>query len=268
MSGPPGTLKEYEEANVEGTLRLARLCARAGVKNLVYVSSLSVYENPRGRNRYLDESTAYDERAADRGIYTQSKLGADKALLEYVNHRNGKPASLRVIVLRPGTIYGPGAPLPIGRFKLPSSNHRPVIAGSHRVPMPLTYVDNLIDVMVAAARSQIPTGSIFNVVDSPEMDQGEVTRTLRKVSGGRIRPIHLPYPMVWTMMLGVDLLSLARKRTPGTARFRLKRTLADMRFTCTAARKELGWEPQVSLSEGLSRVLEASTETHFDAKPK
>ncbi|HZI86610.1 MAG TPA: NAD-dependent epimerase/dehydratase family protein, partial [Pyrinomonadaceae bacterium] len=151
MAGPPGSLKEYEEANVEGTLNLAKLGAQAGVRNFVYVSSLSVYENPRGRHRYLNESTAYDRRAADRGSYSQSKLRADKALLEYAT--NGTPASLRIVVMRPGTIYGPGAPLPIGRLQLTSSNRRPIIAGSHRVPMPLTYVDNLIDAMLAAAGS-------------------------------------------------------------------------------------------------------------------
>lgn len=263
MSGPPGTLKEYEEANVEGTLRLARLCAQAGVKNLVYVSSLSVYENPRGANRYLDESTAYDRRAADRGIYTQSKLGADRALLEYTNHRNGRPAGPRVIVLRPGTIYGPGAPLPLGRLKLPSPSHKPIIAGSRRVPMPLTYVDNLIDAMLAAARSEVPTGGIFNVVDSAETDQGEVCRALREISGGRIRPLLVPCGVVWLMMLGIDVLSLVRNGSLGTARYRLRRTLADMRFKCTAARKELCWEPRVSLVEGLRRVLADSTETPF-----
>jgi hypothetical protein len=41
-------------------------------------------------------------------------------------------------------------------------------------------------------------------------DQGEVTRVLREVSAGRIQLVFLPYPIIWVMMLGIDLHSLVR----------------------------------------------------------
>jgi nucleoside-diphosphate-sugar epimerase/predicted dehydrogenase len=260
MVGPPGSLEDYERANVKATLSLAQLAVAAGVKNLIYVSSLSVYGSVPGSNGYLDESAPYDPRAKERGVYTQTKLEADKALLEFVTRQNGH-GTPRIIVLRPGSIYGPGASIPMGRFKLPSSARWPIIAGSRRVPVPLTYIDNMIDALLAAVRSNVPTGSIYNVVDLADLDQGQLFRVLREVSAGSIRPVFLPYSFVWLMMLGVDVVSLVRHGKLGTARFRLKRTLADMRFTCTAARKELGWEPRISLTDGLTRTLSASTET-------
>jgi nucleoside-diphosphate-sugar epimerase/predicted dehydrogenase len=255
LTDPPGSIEDYEEVNVKGTVRLASLAAEAGVKHLIYISSLMVYGNPSGHTSYLDETAPYDRRAVDRGVYTQSKLAAEKALLEYVAEHN-RP---RVVVLRAGTIYGPGAKLPVGRFQLPSPSKRPVIAGSRRVPMPLTYIDNLIDAMLAAARSEVPTGSVYNIVDSADANQGKVARTLCEVSQGRIQPLFLSYAFVWTLMLSIDLLSLMRQSKLGTARFRLKRTLANMRFKCSAARKDLGWEPRVSLADGLARAVEAST---------
>jgi nucleoside-diphosphate-sugar epimerase len=254
LAGPPGSLEDYVKANVQGTVRLAQLAAEAGVKTLVYISSLSVYARPKGHTPYLDETGDYDARAIDRGVYTQSKLAADQALLDYVAG-HAKP---RVIILRPGTIYGPGAKLPVGRFPLPSSNRRPIIAGSRRVPMPLVYVDNLVDAMLAAAGSDSRSGSVYNVVDSAETDQGDVARTLDEVTRGRIRSVFLPYFVVWTMMLGVDLFTLVRRGKLGTTRFRLSRTLANMRFKCTAARKDLEWEPRVTLADGLARTLQAS----------
>ena len=251
LCGPPGTLEEYENANVRGTLRLVRLAAEAGVKNFVYVSSMSVYAAPQGSSPILDETSPYDERAAERGAYTRSKLAADAAVLDYARHH----ASPRIIVLRPGTIYGPGAKLPVGRFQLPSSGARPVIAGSRRVLAGLVYVDDVVDAMLAAAVSDVPTGSVYNLVDSANCDQEEVARTLREITGGRIRPLFAPYPLVWAAMLGLDLLSLVRHRKLGTARYRLQRTLAPMKFECEAARKDLGWRPRVTLAEGLARVL-------------
>jgi nucleoside-diphosphate-sugar epimerase/predicted dehydrogenase len=261
LCGPPGSLEEYEDANVRGTLRLLRLAAEAGVKNFVYVSSMSVYAAPPGPDPLLDETSPYDERAAERGAYTRSKLAADAAVLEYARGN----AAPRVIVLRPGTIYGPGAKLPVGRFQLPSSNARPLIAGSRRVTAGLVYVDDVVDALLAAAVSDVPTGSVYNLADSANHDQEELARTLREVTGGRIRPLFAPYPLVWAAMLAVDLLALVRHRKLGTARYRLRRTLAPMRFECTAARKDLGWRPRVTLREGLARALNGDTQLPANA---
>lgn len=257
LCGAPGTLKEYEEANVEGTLRLLQLSADAGVRNFVYVSSMSVYGTPRDPNSSLDESAPMDERAPERGAYTRSKLAADRAVLDFARrHRTRAHRWPRVIVLRPGTIYGPGAKVPVGRFQLPSPNARPLVVGSPRIPAGLVYVDDVVDGMLAAAQSDVPTGSVYNLVDSADCDQEQLARTLHQVSGGKIRPRFAPYPLVWSLMLGVDLISLVRQRKLGTARYRLERTLAPMRFECAAARRDLGWQPRVSLAVGLARVLD------------
>ena len=253
MAGAPGSLEDYEEANVRGTLRVAEAAAAAGVKTLVYVSSISVYALPSG-NRYLDERAPYDRRAVERGVYTQSKLGADQELLAWAARH---PAP-RVVVLRPGTIYGPGVALPIGRLGLPSPfRGRPVVAGSGGVPMPLAYVDNVVDALFAAAASAAPSGSVFNVVDDPEWNQAAVAKALARVSGGEIRPLFAPYPLVWLMMLGLDLVSAVRTRKLGTARYRLARTVADMRYASLAAREQLAWAPRVGLEEGLAATLAA-----------
>jgi 2-alkyl-3-oxoalkanoate reductase len=119
--------------------------------------------------------------------------------------------------------------------------------------------------MLAAARSLAPTGRVYNLINSAECTQGELARTLTEITGGRVRPIFAPYPLVWGAMLGVDLLSLARHRKLGTARYRLKRTLAPMRFECTAARQELGWRPRVPLATGLARAFDY--ETRLGSRP-
>ncbi len=252
LCGVPGSLREYEEVNVAATMRLLRLASQCGVKNFVYVSSMSVYAAPEASDSLLDESAPLEPRSSERGAYTQSKLAADQAVLDYARQHRLP----RIIVLRPGTIYGPGAKLPLGRFQLPSSNARPILAGSPHIPAGLVYVDDVIEAMLAAAQSNVPSGRVYNVTDPGQCSQEELARALSQVSGGRIRPLFAPYPLVWTAMFGVDLLSLVRHRKLGTARYRLHRTLAPMRFECSAARKDLGWRPRVPLALGLARTLD------------
>ena len=96
--------------------------------------------------------------------------------------------------------------------------------------MNLVHIDNIIDAMLAAANSDVDTGSVYNVVDS-DLDQGGLARALGEVTQGDPQPIFVPYIVVWSMMLGVDLLSLLRRHKLGTARYRLARTLANMRFS-------------------------------------
>ncbi len=257
--GSPSSPEEYKRVNVDGTLRVANLAAEAGVKRLVYLSSIGVYATAGRFHGDIDESFPYDARAAERGPYTQTKLEAERALLDWVRSH----PSVRVVILRPGTIYGPGAELPVGRLKLPSSNARPFVAGGGGVPMPLAYVANVVDAMLAAAGVDVPTGSVFNVVDAPDADQGAVRRALRTASNGRIRPVFVPYPIVWSLMLALDFLSAARGKGVGTNRYRLKRTLAPMRFPSLAARGTLGWRPRVAIEEGLRLTLDATRETPF-----
>jgi nucleoside-diphosphate-sugar epimerase/predicted dehydrogenase len=251
LCGAPGSLQDYQRVNVEGTSRLLRLAAAAGVKNFIYLSSMSVYAAPDDPRSALDESSPLDSRAGERGSYTQSKLAAEQEVLEFARQHRWP----RVIVLRPGTLYGPGAKLPTGRFQLPSPEARPIVVGSSTVPAGLVYVDDVVEAMLAAAHSNVPSGSVYNLVEAPDCDQAELARTLTQVTGGRVRPVFAPYPVVWTAMLAVDLLTLARQRKLGTARYRLKRTLAPMRFACEAARRDLGWRPRVPLATGLTRAL-------------
>jgi 2-alkyl-3-oxoalkanoate reductase len=251
LCGAPGSLSEYQDTNVEGTKRLLRLATECGVRNFIYLSSMSVYAAPDADDPVLDERAPLEPRAGERGSYTQSKLAAETAVLDYASQHRFP----RIVVLRPGTLYGPGAKPPFGRFQLPSPTSRPILAGSRRIPAGLVYVDDVVEAMLAAARSAVPSGSVYNLVDRTECDQEELARTLEQVSEGRIRPLFAPYPLVWTAMLGVDLLSFARYRRMGTARYRLHRTLAPMRFDCAAARKDLDWQPRVPLTLGLARTL-------------
>ena len=64
--------------------------------------------------------------------------------------------------------------------------------------------------------------------------------------------------MVYLLALGVECLGKILKRSVPLTRYRLQSALAPIAFDCTAAKKELGWEPRVGVEEGLQRTLAQS----------
>ena len=92
-----------------GTERVLTACLRHGVGRVVYASSLAVY-GPVASGERIDEDTPYDESPHLRDFYAESKIVADQFVV-YVRTRSN---ALPITIIRPGIIYGPGKPLPVG----------------------------------------------------------------------------------------------------------------------------------------------------------
>jgi len=104
LAGPPSVAESFRRAtayariHVEGTAALLQACRAAAVQKLIYVSSAQVYGNPT-RNPVPE-----DHPLSPRSPYAAVKLGAEK-LVEAQAHAFG----LKAVVLRPFSLYGPGA---------------------------------------------------------------------------------------------------------------------------------------------------------------
>ncbi len=247
----PGSLEDYRRVNVRGTLELLRAAAAEGVETFLHVSSIGVYGLPQRPGMDVHEDAPLDPRSSERGAYTQSKVEAEHEVSRFVRE-NPRP---RVIVLRPGTLYGPGAPCPGGRWMLGKMGRLWLVAGPGRLRLPLAYVDNVVDAMIAAWRSAASSGTIFNIVDDPDLTQRHFASVLRQRTRDRVRVVFVPPLWLTAASIGLDTLLWLRRGRGGTVRYRIRRTLADMRFPCLPARNELGWTPRVSLEEGIERTV-------------
>ena len=116
--------------------------------------------------------------------------------------------------------------------------------------------------MLAADQSAVLSGEVFNAVTTPSGIRGWSRARSPRSAVGSCASLFLPYPVVWSLMLAVDLLSSgARPRhghralSPGAhaRRYALPRA---------AARQDLGWSPRVGLEAGLASTLAAQ-----DPKP-
>lgn len=232
-------LAAFWAVNVEGTERLARQAAEAGVNRLVYLSSIKVN----------GESTEYDHQGrnlafSERDVpVPQDPYGVSKWEAEQALHRVSEEAGIEVVVVRPPLVYGPGVkanfsrllhwvdkgiPLPLARV----DNRRSLLA-----------LDNLVDFLVRCVDHPAAAGETFLVADGEDLSTPEL---IRKIAAQMGRPARLaPFPS------GLMRL-VARLLGKGAV---VNRLCGSLQVDIGKARQVLGWKPPVSVDEGLNKTV-------------
>jgi 2-alkyl-3-oxoalkanoate reductase len=249
---PTGRWVDFLEVNVLGTERVIQAALEHGVRRIVHVSSIGVY-GPRPAGVVITEDDGYDPNPRARGFYTQSKIEADRIALWYAHER-----AAPLTVIRPATIYGPGGKEALVRagVRLGRLN---VVFGDGSNPLPLVYVDNVVDALVLTARSDTGDGRAYNIVDDDEVSQRMYVEHMGQALGVQQSTVYLPLPAVRVLAGGADLAraALRGRRSPQGLFHRITRSLQSVRYDTSCAKKELAWHPRVSFEEALKRMRDA-----------
>lgn len=227
-------LEAFRKVNVEGTLNLARQAAAAGVRRLIFISSIGVNgaETSGAPFSHLDTPAPHSPYAVSKH---EAELGLQKL---------AEDTGMEVVTIRPPLIYGPNAP---GNF---GSLMRWLMRG---VPLPLGCVnqnrrsfvalDNLVDLIMTCVRHPRAGNQIFLVSD---VENVSTTQLLKKMGKAMNRSVCLlPVP---TGLLGLMASLLGKK---GMAQSLLGSLELDIRNTCEV----LNWNPPISIDEGLRRAV-------------
>jgi len=239
---------EYQSGTIWGTRNVIDACERHGVRRLVYVSSLSVLDHAGHRPGVpVTESAPYEPYPEKRGLYTQTKLEAERMVLEAAAARR-----VHAVVLRPGQIYGPGAEKvpPSGTIAIAG---RWLVVGSGDNHIPLVYLDNVVDALMLAGSGDLPDGSVFQLVDPQGLTQRAYVNYARRA--GRIRASYVPPWLLKVAGFGVELLGKGLKRTVPLTPYRVRSITPLWPCDCTAAHTILGWRPRVTIQEGMAKTF-------------
>ena len=243
---------EFSSGTIWGTRNVIDACERHGVKKLIYVSSMTVHDHAGHRPGVpVNESSPYEPHAERRGLYTQTKLQAERMVLEAAAQNR-----IRVVLLRPGQIYGPGAEkVPPGGTLAIAGRWLVVGAGNRCVPF--VYVENVVDALLLAAEKDVPNGTIFQLVDDGAIRQNEYIEWVRR-SGRPVRVSHVPAWFLMCAAWGVQLLGKILKRPVPLTPYRVRSLTPLWPCDCTAAHRQLGWQSRYTLQEGLARTFPAA----------
>jgi UDP-glucose 4-epimerase len=216
---------EYNAVNVGGTVSLMEAIRDVGVRRVIFISSGAVYGDQR--EQPLKETAIPNPRSP----YAVSKLAA-----EYYVRTIGGLWNIETVILRVFNAYGPGQHLP--------ASHPPVIPNFLRQAMrggtlvmhsngqqtrDYIFLDDTVRAMVAAATAPGASNQIINVGTGVETSVRELVRLALQVTNSRVEIMENP------------------RTDPGVARM-----CADL----TLAREKLGFQPHISLLEGLRLTLE------------
>ena len=146
-----GGWPEHKGGTVVGTQNVIDACKKHGVKQLVHISSMSVIDWAGiGGQRPGHRGRARSSRAPDeRGAYTRAKLEA-----EQLGRRGGDARACPCVILRPGQIFGGGIPLINGAVAR-NAGGRWLVLGDGKLELPLVYIDDVVDAIMAAVDKQL-----------------------------------------------------------------------------------------------------------------
>ena len=240
-----GWREDFEAGTIWGTRNVIDACLRHGVKRLIYVSSLGVLDVAGHVDGVaVTEASPVEPNPDLRGLYTQTKLEAERLVLAAISERG-----LQAVVIRPGQIFGPGAEsvTPNGVIKLAGQW---IVAGGGKRLLPLVYVEDVVDGLLAAETAPEAAGKTIHLIDPAPISQNDYLESCRPALGRT--PIRRT-PVAFLMFAGwmCDVLSGVMKRSLPLSRYKIRALKPLSPTDVSLAKQVLGWTPAVGSKQGL-----------------
>lgn len=226
----PDPLQAFRRVNVEGSRSLALAAAAAGVRRLVFVSSLKVHGEQTGPGHPF--SADMPPRPED--AYGLSKWEAEQALSE-VSSATG----VELVVVRPPLIYGPGAKANFLRLVRWVARGWPLPFGAIDNRRSLLALGNLTDLLQLCTVHPHAAGQVFLASDDHDLSTPEL---IRCIAGALERPARLwPVPVPW--------LRTAGRWTGRSEQF--ERLIGSLQVNIGHTKEVLGWTPRLTVDRAM-----------------
>lgn len=226
-------LAEFRLVNVLGTEHLARSAAAAGVKRLVYVSSIGVNGASTPAQPFSENDVVQPH-----SPYALSKWEAEQAL-QKISAETG----LEVVIVRPPLVYGANAK---GNFATLLSVVRrglPLPFKNVRNLRSFIYVDNLADALIVCATHKNAAGKTFLVSDGEDISLSDLLLKLSMLLDRKPRLFGLPKWALRFLFCSVGKSELMNK------------LIDSLQIDSSKIREQLNWQPPYSLDEGLRATV-------------
>lgn len=253
LSSAWGTRKDFFDINVEGTQNVVDGCRAAEVQRLVHISSPSVMTRPVPQLG-LRESDPLPTSFVS--LYSETKKLAEDRVNEAINH--GLPA----VILRPKAIYGPGDNAIFPRLIEAARRKRLPRIGDGETVTDITHVDDVVRAIRLALVRPEALGHTYCITGNREVRIWDLIGDLLARLGYDPPAKHLSLNKALTIARVLELLwrVLPLPGEPPLTTYKAGILGISQTYDTTAAERDLGYAPEVSLESGMASVLHALQE--------
>lgn len=239
-------LNFYRSTNLDGTKHLAEQAAEAGVKRLIFLSSIKV-NGEYTDDKYDKTISRYQKKNSFTHIdlpnpidpYSISKLEAEKVL-----HEIYAKTGLETVILRLPLVYGKNAKGNLARLIRLVKSGIPLPFGNIANQRSMIGIDNLVDLLINCIENPNAAGKTFLVSDGKDLSTSDLIKIISSSMGKKSRLFSLP------RILLKFLAIIFRKEQE------INRLIRSLRVDNAYTQKILNWKPPVTVEEGLRRMIQ------------
>jgi nucleoside-diphosphate-sugar epimerase len=251
-----GPWSEFRSGTIDGTRNVLRAAAEAGAPRFLHVSTDGVYALSAFRERVTEDSPL-ERRFGWLDYYRRAKQAAEAKARRYA-----AAGPLAVTIVRPGLLLGErdAAVLPGAIAFLQSGAAMYLGTGYNRLPY--VYVGDVASACILAATSETAAGRVYNVVSDEVVTQRDLFQTIAVATGLQAPRRGLPRRATYMIAFAMEAWCVLRGRRsrPAMTRFGVNLLALDYAEDASKLRREVGWAPNVAMSEAVRRSVEWSRE--------
>ncbi|MDD2804883.1 MAG: NAD-dependent epimerase/dehydratase family protein [Elusimicrobiales bacterium] len=246
-----GSREDFHRTNVAGTQALLKGARAAGVARFVFTGSPSVVFNGADVEGW-DERAPYPKRFDS--PYSETKALAEQLVL------NANGPAFSTVSLRPHLVWGPGANHIVSNIVDSGRAKKLFRIGEHNKLVDTTYIADAARAHWLAAQRLAPgapcAGKAYFVSQGDPRPNWDIINLILSAAG--LAPVTkvLSYPAAYAAALALETSwRLARfSDEPPINRFVLKQLTTAHWFDISAARRDLGYAPSVTIEQGIEKL--------------
>lgn len=226
--------ENYQKANYEATIELAKQAVEAGVKRFIFISSIKVNgETTTGRLPFSSS-----DQPSPKDAYGLSKAKAETGLLELA-----KKTGLEVVIIRPPLVYGPGVKANFASLVKLATKCMPLPFGSINNKRSFVFIDNLTDFITMTVNHPIAANQIWLISDDEDLSTSQLLRLIIEYSQSKAFLFNVP------QCVFVNLCELFGKKDIA------ERLCGDLQVNIKHTKEALNWTPPYTVQQAIKKTV-------------